>query len=265
VRLIEAILYFEVLGRTRLAVEDRVKRTVDGLKMSPLEIKRLDIGDVIEDPELDPLSFSALLEARVEGELRDLADAVAEYGPTLVEILKPGRIEVPAEGLSDLLLNLARKVRELRGGRVVIPIPQNLKEIPVPEVGFDEEELWEAVYQGRELLYRLSLVLPREMERDTLLKLLLLEGCGVNELKITDLDGVREFSTEAVSSFESLFAVAFRYSPKTLEILEPPIVDITAPELQNALSDLGSFVNSILMGEDLQKAYEKDTFSFKLG
>ncbi len=263
--MVEAILYFEALGETRLAVEDRVKRTAEGLRVSPLKVKQLDIGDVIEDPDLDPLRFSALMEARVEGRLRDLTGAVAEYGPTLVEVLGPGRVELPAEELSSLLLGVAKSARSLVGNKVAIPIPRNLKEIPIPRIGFDEEELWEMIYQGRGILYRLSLVLPREMKRDTLLKLLLLEGCGVNGLGISDLDGVREFTIEAVSSFESLFAVAFKYLPVSVSIIEPQTVDITAPELQNALSDLGSFVNSTLMGEDFQKAYERDTFSFKLG
>jgi len=261
---VDAILYFEALGRTRLAVEDRVKRTAEGLSASSLKVKQLDIGDVIEDPKLDPLRFSAVMEVRAEGELCKLVSAVAEYGPTLVEILKPAKIELPAEELSDLLLDVAKKVKALAGGSV-IPIPPNLDEIPVPRVGFDEEELWEMIYQGRGILYRLSLVVPQEIDRDTLLKLLLLEGCGVNELDVRELDNVREFLIEAVSPFEPLFAVVFKYSPISVNIVEPQIVDIAAPELQNALSDLGAFVNSLLMDEDLQKAYEKDAFSFKLG
>jgi len=262
--MLEAILYFEALGRTRLAVEDRVRRTSRGLEESGLKVKRLDAGEVIEDPELDPLRFSALLEARVEGELDDLIGVVAEYGPTLVEILRPGRLELQADYLSSLLLRLSKKVGDLIGGNAFVLPPLNLKEIPIPPVGFDEEELWEAVYQGRGILYRLSLRLPEEIDRDTLLRLLLIEGCGVNDIEVRELDGESEFRLEVVSPFESLFAVAFRYRLSSLSIVEPELLDVTAPELQNALSDLGSFVNSVLMGEDLQRAYERDTFSFKL-
>ncbi|WP_148206248.1 hypothetical protein [Thermococcus gammatolerans] len=263
-RVIEAILYFEALGRTRLAVEDRVRKTSRGLEGSRLDVKRLEVGEVIEEPELDPLRFSALLEARVEGGLEDLVEVVARYGPTLVEILRPGRLELRAEDLSRLLLGLSRTISDLVEGDIQVPVPLSLKEIPVPQVGFDEEELWEMIYQDRGILYGLSLRLPEEIAEDTLLKLLLLEGCGVNSIEARDLDGGSEFRLEVVSPFESLFAVVFKYRPFSLNVIEPEVFDITAPELQNALSDLGSFVNSLLMGEDLQKAYERDTFSFKL-
>lgn len=266
--MIEAILHIEALGRTRLAVEERLKRTLDGLDESGLKVKYMDVGALIEDEELDPLRFSALVEARVEGELEDIFKAVVDYAPTVVEILGPGRIEIGAPRLSSVMGSVVENVHSVMLKYGFKPVLPELGEVPLPPVGFDEEELWEMVYRGRNLLYEASFSLSggnEESVGEALLKLLLLEGCGVSSIEVLKLgDDAFSVHTEVVSPFESLLAVVLKYLPREITVVEPEVVDITAAELQNGLSDLGSFVNSILLGEDLQKAYEKDTFSFKL-
>ena len=265
--MIGAIFYIEILGRTRLSVEERLKGILDNLNRSGLKVKYVDAGALIEDKELDPLRFSALVETRIEGELEDIVKAVVDYAPTVVEILEPGRVEVRAQRLSSVMREVAENVRSIMLKHDFKPVLPDLRDIPLPPVGFDEDELWGMIYQGRNLLYKASFSLPNDEERgsETLLKLLLLEGCRIHSVEVLKL-GNDTFSlhTEVVSSFESLLAVVSKYLPREITVVEPDIVDITAAELQNGLSDLGSFVNSILLGEDLQKAYEKDTFSFKL-
>lgn len=266
--MIEAVLYVEALGRTRLSVEERVKRTVEGLQRSKLRVKAIEVGDVIEDEEMDPLRFSALVEARVEGRLEDVLDAVIAYAPTMVEILRPGKVEVKGEELENLLMGVRDAVLLRMKELNAAPALPDLSEIPSPPIGFDEEELWEMIYQGRGILYRASLLMrgPDEGEvKDLVSKLFLVEGCGINSLDVSvEREGLFRVTVEAVSSFESLIAVTARYLPKGVEVEEPTVIDVTAAELQNALSDLGAFINSLLLGEDLEKAYERDTFSFKL-
>ncbi|WP_232473531.1 hypothetical protein [Thermococcus profundus] len=266
--MVGAVLYVEALGRTRLAVEERVKKTKEGLEGSGLRVKYVDVGEVIEDEAMDPLRFSALLEAGVEGTLEEVFTAVVAYAPTLVEILSPGRLEIDRSALESLLLGIRDEVLLRMKELGASPVVPDVREVPSPPIGFDEEELWEIIYQGRGILYGVSISMKapdKKTAGDLVSRLLLVEGCGINSLNVMEAgNGLFNVDIEAVSSFESMVSLVARYLPRRLEIMEPEVIDVTAAELQNSLSDLGAFLNSLLMGEDFEKAYERDTFSFKL-
>jgi hypothetical protein len=263
---VEAILYVELLGKDRKAVEERFHEVMRDLSREKFKVKRLDVGDVIEDPAMEPLAFSAFIEAQVVTPLDRLCRAVVRYSPTMVEVQEPGRIEVPGEILSKLIQDLIEDVSEvIREHNYSLGIP-HLKDVPDPRIGFTEDELWELVYQGRNLFYSIVLRLrasDEETVKKVVPKVLLLEGVGVNSIDILS-NGEFVVRVEAVSSIESLVNVAIKYLPGEVGILEPESVDITAPELQNCLSDIGSFVSSVRLSEERREACERDVFSFGL-
>ncbi|ASJ01273.1 hypothetical protein [Thermococcus gorgonarius] len=259
---IKAILYLEILGRSRKAVEERlesVKRGLTGV--------RLEVGEIIEDPSMDPLRFSSLVEVTLKAPLDALFRTVVEYSPTMVEVLSPGKIELSAEELSSLLNDLIQEIRKVAREKGYVPAVPDVEELPEPRVGFDDDELWELIDEGRNLLYSIRLRFSTENEtlaREIIPTLFLLEGAGVNSMEFYPEGRGLVAEVEAVSPLESLVGLLIRYLPESVKVVEPEIVDITAPELQNCLSDVGSFVSSIRMGEDLKDAYEKDVFSFRL-
>ncbi|WP_010480113.1 hypothetical protein [Thermococcus zilligii] len=259
---VRAKLYLEILGRSRKAVEERLESVKRGLAG-----ERLEVGEIIEDPSMDPLRFSSLVEVTLKAPLDALFKRVVDYSPTMVEVLSPGKIELPAGELSSLLNDLIREIRKVAKEKGYVPAVPDVKELPGPKIGFDDEELWELIDEGRGLLYSVRLRFStgdETLAREIIPKLFLLEGAGVNSVELYPGDGGLVAEVEAVSPLESLVGLLLRYLPESVKVLEPGIVDITAQELQNCLSDVGSFVSSIRMGEDLEDAYEKDVFSFSL-
>lgn len=263
---VEAIFYIELLGKERKEVEEALYRIKKGLMSEKFRVKRLDVGDVIEDPEMAPLSFSAFVETQIKAPLDSIFDAVVKYSPIMVEVLGPGRMEVSNDELSSLLNGLVRRVSEFMRKANYTPHIPDLREVPSPRIGFEDEELWELVYQGRNLLYSLKFHLKAENEsfvKEAVPKLLLLESVGTNSLELS-LDGDFIVDVEAVSPLESLVNLSVKYLPSEIKILEPEVVDITASELQNSLSDVGSFLSSLKLKEEKRMAYESDVFSFRL-
>ncbi|WP_297488809.1 hypothetical protein [Thermococcus sp.] len=254
-----AIFYVEVLGRTRWDVKEEVERIVSYLKWRNLRPR--EVGETIEDESMAPAKFSAYVEAELSGSLGDLLNAAVDLSPTMVEVLSPSKLEIPAGELSGILRGVAERVRGLMRELGFSPLIQDIPDLPTPAVGFDEDELWDLVYQDRKLLVRMGLDVPgsEEMER-ALVKLLAIDGCGVNSISRSE----GGLTLEVIGSFESVLGFISKYPPAEFEVLEPAAVELTAYELQNAMSDLGGFLRGVRQRDILGEAYESDAFSFKL-
>jgi hypothetical protein len=263
---VEALFYIEVMGREKDSVERELREVSARLKRERFRVKRLDIGEVIEDERMDPLRFSSIIEAELEAPLDEVFRAAVVYSPTMVEVFRPGRIEISESELSRILRDTIGGISVVMEEKRVRPSLPKLDDVPMPPIGFDEEELWEMIYEGRNVLSRLRFRVRGEDEkvvRELLAKALLVEGCGVNSLSISGGEGFTA-DVEVVSSFESLVGAVAKYLPEDVQIIEPEVVDITLAELQNSLSDLGSISRGIKLKEEMEEAYERDVFSFRL-
>ncbi len=264
--IVEALFYIEVMGRERDFVERELREISAGLKRERFRVKRLDVGEVIEDERMDPLRFSSIIEAELEAPLDEVFRAAVVYSPTMVEVFRPGRIEIRGAELSRILRDIVGDISAVMREKGAMPSVPKLDDVPMPPIGFDEEELWEMIYEGRNVLSRLRFRVRGEDEnvvREMLAKALLVEGCGVNSISISGGDGFTA-DAEVVSSFESLVGAVAKYLPEEVRIVEPGVVDITLPELQNSLSDLGSISMGIKLKDEMEEAYERDIFSFRL-
>jgi len=263
---VEALFYIEVMGRERDSVERKLRDISAGLKRERFRVKRLDVGEIIEDERMEPLRFSSIVEAELEVPLDEVFRAAVVYSPTMVEVFGPGRIEITGIELSRILQDVIEEISAVMKEKGVKPSVPKLDDVPMPPIGFDEEELWEMIYEGRNVLSRLRFRVMGEDEnvvREMLAKAFLVEGCGVNSLSVSGGDGFT-VDTEVVSPFESLVGAVAKYLPEEVLIVEPEVVDITLSELQNSLSDLGSISMGIKLKEEMEEAYERDIFSFRL-
>ncbi|NJF25443.1 hypothetical protein [Thermococcus sp. Bubb.Bath] len=263
---VEVLFYIEIMGRERDSVEMELGELSARLKRERFRVKRIDVGEVIEDERMDPLRFSSIVEVELEAPLDKVFRAAVAYSPTMVEVFRPGRIEIAGAKLSKILQDIIGEISTVMKEKGVMPSLPKLDDVPMPPIGFDEEELWEMIYEGRNILSRLHFRVKGEDEkvvREILAKALLVEGCGVNSLSVSGGDGFT-VEAEVVSSFESLVGAVAKYLPDDVQIIEPEVVDITLPELQNSLSDLGSISMGIKLKEEMEEAYERDVFSFRL-
>ncbi|WP_048148076.1 hypothetical protein [Palaeococcus ferrophilus] len=270
---VQVVLYIEGLGNEKRALEEAMKKTAESLrKETAVKVKRVNVENVIENDEVEELKYSGMIEAEIEGPLEGVVGVVMKYAPAVVEVLGPGRLEVEGRRLMKLLGNVSLFMGELMerfGGLVAYP---ELDELPMPQIGYSKEELESFILDERNIRYLFIIEAFGEEEekvRETMLKAFLLEGCKINKVAVKREEGegrVKLFiAAELLSPFEVMFQLTAKYAPVAISIEEPEIVDITATELQNALTDLAGFVYELVHRPIKKKLIEKDTFKFRLG
>ena len=93
---IGVIFYIEGLGNDRKALERAIEQVVKELKEeTAIDVKRVNTEDIIENQEEgELLKYSAMIEAELEGSFSEIVRATLKYSPVVVEVLKPGRLEM---------------------------------------------------------------------------------------------------------------------------------------------------------------------------
>ncbi|WP_457741643.1 hypothetical protein [Thermococcus sp.] len=250
---IEAIFYIEGLSSDKKALENALKETSENLKNERnLKITEVNVEEVIEEGE-EPLRYSGVITARVRGPFDELVRAVLKYGPAIVEVVKPGKFEIGSEELVKILGEVSLvmgKLMERFGGLAAYP---DLNEFPEPKIGFPREKIEELITDDRYIRYRFVIEVSgkdEETVKKTMAKAFSLEGCLINSLILQGEQFVDKYrgllAAELLSPFDVMFQLTAKYAPVAISIVEPEIVDITANELQNALTDLGGFVNELV-------------------
>jgi len=269
---IEVIFYIEGIGNDKKVLERALEETAKNLREEKgVKIKYVKLEDVIESPEEELLKYSGVIEAQVAGELGDIVRLTLRYSPAVVEVLKPGKLEIEAKDLMKTLGEVSLfmgKLMKQFGGLAVYP---KLDDLPEPTMGYSREEIEELIVEDRNILYRFVIEVFGESEeaiKTTMGKALSLEGCRINKLVVQGQMEGENFkgllAAELLSPFETLFQLTAKYAPVAISILEPEIIDITANELQNTLTDLGGFVNELVTRPVKRQLMEKKNTEFKL-
>jgi len=268
---IEAIFYIEALSNEKKLLERAIAATVESLKGDrSIEVKEISVGDILEDEEEELLKYSGVIEARIKGSFRNMALAALKYSPAVVEVLRPGKMEISAQELMDVLGDVAvfmGHMMEKFGGLAIYP---KLDDIPEPKIGYSREEIEAMIIEDRQILYRFVAEVydkDEETARVNMAKALYYEGCSINKLTIQrapDDEKKLLMAAEVLSDFETLFQLMAKYVPLALSIIEPEIIDVTAGELQNALTDIAGFVQELITRPLKKQLIEKANTTFKL-
>ena len=268
---IGVVFYIEGMGNEKKALEMALAETAENLRNEKLvKVKRVSVEDVIEN-DVEELKYSGMIEAELEGDLEGIVRAVLKYAPAVVEVLGPGRLEIDAKRLMKVMGEISLFMGQLMekfGGLVAYP---SLDEIPLPKIGYTEEELEDFILDERNIKYMFIIEAFGEDEEEikkTMLKAFFIEGCKINKIAIKGEEKDGRYYTlvaaELLSPFEMMFQLNAKYAPVAISIEEPQIVDITATELQNALTDLAGFVYELVHRPIKKKLMENDTFKFSL-
>jgi hypothetical protein len=269
---IEVIFYIEGLGSDKKVLESAMRQTAENLKKEKgVKVKYVRVEDVLENEDEDILKYSGVIEAQIAGDLESITRLTLNYAPAIVEVLKPGKLEVESKALMKILGEVSLvmgKLMQQFGGLAVYP---KLDEVPSPQIGYTREEIEEFIVEDRNVLYRFVVEVFGESEesvKETMAKALSLEGCRINKLvtqgEIEDGRFKGLLAAELLSPFETMFQLTGKYAPVAISIIEPEIVDITANELQNTLTDLGGFVNELITRPVKRQILEKKNTEFKL-
>jgi len=269
---IEVIFYIEGLGNEKKALESALRETADNLQREKgVRVEYARVEEVLEDPEADPLKYSGMIEAKLRGPLDNVIHLTLNYSPAIVEVIRPGRMEIDSKELMKLLGEISlfmKKLMEEFGGLAVYP---KLDDVPAPRIGYEREEIEELIVSDRNVRYRLVIEVFGEDEegiRETMAKALAIEGCRINALVVQGEKNDGEFkgflAAELLSPIDILFQLVGKYAPVAISVLEPEIVDITANELQNILTDLGGFVNELVTRPVRKVIMDRQNTTFKL-
>ena len=264
---IEVIFYIEGLGNDKKVLESAIRETAESIKNEKnVHVKYVQVEDVLENGDEDMLKYSGVIEARISGDLASVVRMTLKYSPAIVEVLKPGKLEVESKELMKILGEVSLVMGKLMkqfGGLAVYP---KLDDVPLPRMGYEREEIEDLVVEERNILYRFVIEVFGENEEG--IKALDLEGCRINKLVVQGETEDGKFkgllAAELLSPFETLFQLTGKYAPVAISIIEPEIVDITANELQNTLTDLGGFVNELVTRPVKRLILEKKNTEFKL-
>ncbi len=268
---LEVIFYIEALSNDKKLLERAVEETVRALKSEKnVTVKDLLVGDVLEEEGEELLKYSAVIEARLVGSLRDIALLSLRYSPAVVEVLRPGKMEISSKELmrilGDVAVFMANLMKEF-GGLAVYP---KLDDVPEPRIGYSRDEVESMIIEDREILYRfVAEVYDRDEEsaRINMAKALNYEGCKINKLVVERApDDERKLllAAEVLSDFETLFQLMAKYVPVALSIIEPEVIDVTAGELQNSLTDIAGFVQELITRPLKKQLMDKANTTFKL-
>ena len=269
---IEVIFYIEGMGNDKKVLERALEETAKNLENEKdVDVKYVKLEDVIENEGEDLLRYSGVIEAQISGKLEDIIRLTMKYSPAVVEVLRPGKLEVESKRLMKSLGEVSLfmgKLMEKFGGLAVYP---KLDDLPEPRIGYSRDEIEELIVEDRNILYRFVIEVFGENEegiKSTMAKALHLEGCLINKLVVQGKVEGDEFkgllAAELLSPFETLFQLTAKYSPVAISIIEPEIIDVTANELQNTLTDLGGFVNELVTRPVKRQIMEKKNTEFKL-
>ena len=269
---IEVIFYIEGLGNDKKVLESAMKETAESLKREKgVKVKYIHTEDILENEDEDLLRYSGLIEAHISGDLASIVRLTLKYSPAIVEVLKPGKMEINSKELMKILGEVSLfmgKLMQQFGGLAVYP---RLDDVPVPRIGYEREEIDDLIVEDRNILYRFVIEVFGEDEggiKETMAKALSLEGCRINKLVVQGRKEDGKFkgllAAELLSPIETLFQLTGKYAPVAISIIEPEIVDITANELQNTLTDLGGFVNELVTRPVKRQIMKKKNTEFKL-
>lgn len=269
---IEVIFYIEALGNDKKVLERALEETAKSLKNEKgVKIKYINVEDVLENEDEELLKYSGVIEAGISGDLENVIRLALKYSPAIVEVLKPGKIEIESKRLMKILgevsLFMGKLMKEF-GGLAVYP---KLDDLPEPRIGYSRDEIEDFIVEDRNILYRFVIEVFGENEegiKTTMAKALTIEGCRINKLAVQGQEEDDQFkgllAAELLSPFETLVQLTAKYAPVAISILEPEIIDVTANELQNTLTDLGSFVNELVTRPIKRRIMEKKNTEFKL-
>ncbi|AHF79845.1 hypothetical protein [Thermococcus paralvinellae] len=271
---IGVIFYIEGLGNDRKALERAIEQVVKELKEeNTIKVKRVKAEDIIESNSEDELlKYSAMIEAELEGSFNEIIKATLKYSPVIVEVLKPGKLEINAKELMRTLGDVALfmgKLMDQFGGLAAYP---PLDKLPKPRIGYSDEEIEEFIVDERNVRYQFVIETygkDKETIEETIMKAFYLEGCKINKFVVQVQEEKEDkvyalVAAELLSSFETLMQLTAKYAPVAISILEPEIIDVTASELQNVLTDLAGFVNELVHRPLKKKLVEQDTIKFSL-
>jgi hypothetical protein len=250
---IEAIFYIEGLSNDKKALESAIEEIKRELKNEKLvEVKDMKVEDVIESED-DLLKYSSVVEARVSGDLAGVVKAVLKYGPAIVEIVSPGRLEIESGKLMKILGEVSLVMGKLMNRYGSLAAYPELSDVPEPRIGYSREEIEDLITDDRHIRYRFVIEVTGKDEegvKAVMSRAFALEGCRINSL-VTQGETTGEgfkglLAAELLSPFDVMFQLTAKYAPVAISIVEPEIIDITANELQNSLTDLGGFVNELV-------------------
>ncbi len=234
------VFYVEISGKSEGEIESREELIRGRFEANPkIELLRTDRAGVVE---VGRHEFVDTLELEIRGDLESILTLALEYRPSVVEVLSPPSIGMNADELSSLMMTLSSQLRRIGSGEVEIG---NLEELPLPPLGYEEEEVAELVYENRQIFYRMQFETPRG--REATIKTLTVLGCGIDRINFREGRNINKVEVTLVSPFDSLMAATAFYRPKRVEILDPGFVDITALEIQNGLMDTIGIVRISLM------------------
>ncbi len=268
---IEVIFYIEALSNEKKLLERAIEATVESLKgEKSIEVKDIFVGEILEEDDEELLKYSGVIEARIAGAFREIALAALRYSPAIVEVLKPGKIEITSQELMNIMGDVAVFMAHLMakfGGLAVYP---KLEEMPEPKIGYSRDEIESMIVEDRQILYRFVAEIydkDEESARINMAKALAYEGCKINKLTIQrapDAEKKLLLAAEVLSDFETLFQLMVKYVPVALSIMEPEIIDVTAGEIQNVLTDISGFVQELITRPLKKQLMDKSNTTFKL-
>ncbi len=271
---IEVIFYIEGLGNDKKVLESALKETSESIKKEPgVKVNYINIEDVLEDPENELLPYSGVIEAGITGSLESLIRLAVRYAPAAVEVIRPTKVEVESEKLSELLGMVSYLMGELMKQFGPLAAYPDLSELPEPKIGYEREEIEELIVGDRNVLYRFVIEVfgddVEKAEKD-FAKALQYERCRINKL-ISKVQGENEsgrkyilVATELLSDVETMFQLTAKYAPVAISVIEPDYVDITASELQGVLADIAGFSHELVMRPVKKRIMEAKNTEFKL-
>ncbi|ACS89662.1 MULTISPECIES: hypothetical protein [Thermococcus] len=265
--------YIEGLSNDKKALERAVEEIVKSLKNEDtLKVENIRAEEILENPDDDMLKYSMMVEADLEGSFKDIVKATMKYAPVVVEVISPAKMEMERKELMKILGEVSLFIGELMKNFGTLAVYPRLDELPEPRIGYSREEIEDFIIDDREILYRFVVEVFGEDQKaieDVLKKAFDYEGAKINKIvsKVQEeKNGKLRIlaAAELISSFENLFQLTGKFAPVAISIMEPEMIDVSAPELQNVLTDLASFVYELIHRPIKKKLIEHDTFKIKL-
>ncbi|HHI00800.1 MAG TPA: hypothetical protein ENL40_04940 [Thermococcus litoralis] len=265
--------YIEGLSNDKKALERAVEEIVKSLKNEDIfKVENIRVESILENPNDDMLKYSMMVEADLEGSFKDIVKAAMKYAPVVVEVISPAKMEIEGKELMKILGEVSLFIGELMKNFGTLAVYPRFEELPEPRIGYSREEIEDSIIDDREILYRFVVEVFGEDQKaieDVLKKAFDYEGAKINKIvsKVQEeKNGKLRIlaAAELISSFETLFQLTGKFAPVAISIMEPEMIDVSAAELQNVLTDLASFVYELIHRPIKKKIVEHDMFKIKL-